>query len=186
VLHSRQGLAKRLQDRFDRIERVQISLYNSLASSPRRTRKFLQPLQDALNNAVDVVHRYCLRLTTLENYRMVQKTRNSQAEIEVLNDSIAKALDPRVRAEYEETRQVLLRRQENLERIHAFMERVDAQLNNLTAVFEEILTQVVSLQAVDPGQIAVEVKRLNQVIQDEIVQLSQSEREISELQIQNR
>jgi hypothetical protein len=186
VIHSRQGLARRLQDRFARIERSQISFYNSLSSSPRRTRKRMQSLQDAMNSAVDWIHGFCFRLTALENYRAVQKVRNSQAEIEVLNDNIAKALDPRVKAEYEETRQALERRLENLEHINAYMDRVDAQLNNVGLVFEDILSQAISIQATYTSESASDLQRLTQSIQDQVSQLANTEREGSELQALNR
>lgn len=186
VMHNREALAQRLQGRFDRIERIQVSLYNSLTSAPRRTRKLLQPVQDAMNGAADRVHAFCVRLTALENYRVVQKARGGQGELQVLEDQIARALDPRVKAEYEEARQALQHRLENLERLSAYMDRVDAQLAGLEVSLENVMTQAVSLQATNPQQAASQVEGLVQSIGDQLTQLAKTEGEISELQMQNR
>ena len=43
-LHQREPLAQRFQRYFDRIERSQVGVFNSLSSAPARTRRALQPV----------------------------------------------------------------------------------------------------------------------------------------------
>ena len=43
-MQSREPLAQRFQRYFDRIERSQVGVFNSLSSAPARTRRALQPV----------------------------------------------------------------------------------------------------------------------------------------------
>jgi len=110
-MHRRAPIAQRFQRTFDRIERAQVSVFNSLASAPGRTRKALQPVQDELEALTNQAHRLCRRMTALENYRLVsESTSNLQAELQQIDAAIEEAGDLLVKQQYEESRRALLER----------------------------------------------------------------------------
>jgi hypothetical protein len=181
VLAGRGGLAQRLRRLFDPIERVQVSLYNALISTNPRTRKAIKPAQDAINRAVERVYGFCLRLTAVENHRLVEQSRSRAAEVEVLKANIEKALDPRVRAEYEDNLVAIEKRLESLRRTSDFMNRVEAELSSISANLENIQTQILHLQVLDPSQAAPEITALVPQITACTESLATFERELTSL-----
>jgi chromosome segregation ATPase len=181
-MQSREPLAQRFQKRFDRLERSQVSIFNSLASAPRRVQRALQPVQDEMQRLIDEAYALCRRMTTLENYRIV---RQSQADLETelrdLNDIIERSEDARTRREYEESRRALQRRAEKLKMVSTQLDRVEAQLVSLSNEMEGLMTEVVRLQAAGAEGADQRVPVLVEMLREQTAQLRQFEREAVEV-----
>lgn len=177
-MRRREPLARRLQDRFDRLERSQVSIFNSLASAPSEVARALRPVQAEVKNVVDEAHALCRRMTALENYRLVTASRGDlEAEVGQLDAIIERSEDTITRQEYEESRRAVRRRAEKLEAVSTQLDRVEAQLIGLSNEMEEIMTEIVRLQASGPEEAKRGVPRLVERLRGETAELRTIDRD---------
>jgi len=177
-MQSRKPLAQRFQQYFDRIERAQLGVFNSLASAPKRMQRTLQPLQAELEALTRQVYRLCQRMTGLENYRLVSQSRaDLQTDLQHITDKLEQAKDPVIRREYEESRQAIAARLTKLETVSTQLERVEAQLLSLANEMDGVVTEVIRLQAMGPEDAARFVPDLAQQLQEQRTSLQAFERE---------
>jgi hypothetical protein len=177
-LQQREALAQRFQRYFDRIERSQVGVFNSLASAPSRTRRALQPVQAEVNVLVDRAYALCKRMTVLENYRVVSQSRaDMQLDLQQIETKIQEAQDAMVKQEYEESRRARQERLAKLETVSTYLDRIEAQLMSLTNEMDGVVTEVVRLQAIGPQDAARLVPPLVAKIREESDQLRQFEKE---------
>jgi flagellar biosynthesis chaperone FliJ len=181
-MHSREPIAQRFQRYFDRIERTQVSVFNSLSSAPGRTRKALQPVQEELEALTDQAYRLCRRMTALENYRLVfESTSDLQTDLQQIDEAIAKAGDPLVKQQYEDSRRTLLERMAKLKLVASDLARVEAQLLSLANEMDGVVTEVIRLQAAGPAEAERGVPALVAELRAQSAQLERSEEETIEL-----
>lgn len=177
-MQRREGLAQRFQRRFDRLERAQVSIFNSVASAPPRLQRILQPVQDEVKRVVDEAHALCRRMTTLENYRLVTQSQTDlEGELRELDEVIANSEDVLTREEYEESRRSLKRRGEKLELVSTQLDRVEAQLVSLSNEMETVLTEVVRLQAMGAEDAERHVPSVVEGLREEARQLERFDQE---------
>ncbi len=177
-MQSREPIAQRFQRTFDRIERAQVSVFNSLASAPGRTRKALQPVQDELEALTTQAYRLCRRMTALENYRLVsESTSNLQADLEQIDEAIGKAGDPLVKQQYEDSRRAMLERIAKLRLVASDLDRVEAQLLGLANEMDGVVTEVIRLQAAGPADAERGVSALVSQLREQAAHLAKSEQE---------
>jgi hypothetical protein len=181
-MHSREPIAQRFQRYFDRIERAQVSVFNSLSSAPGRTRKALQPVQDELEALTEQAYRLCRRMTALENYRLVfEATSDLQADLQQIDEAIYSASDPMVKQQYGDSRRTLLERMAKLKLVASDLDRVEAQLLSLANEMDGIVTEVIRLQAVGPVEAERQVPSLVAELRAQSDQLERSDEETVEL-----
>ena len=181
-MHSREPIAQRFQRYFDRIERAQVSVFNSLASAPGRTRRALQPVQDEMEALTNQAYRLCRRMTALENYRLVsESTSNLQADLNQIDKAIDRAGDPLVKQQYEDSRRTLLERIAKQKLVASDLDRVEAQLLGLANEMDGVLTEVIRLQAAGPADAERGVPALVTTLREQVSQLERSEQEAVEV-----
>jgi hypothetical protein len=181
-MHRREPIAQRFQRYFDRIERAQVSVFNSLASAPGRPRKALRPVQDELEALTDQAYGLCRRMTSLENYRLVsESTSNLQANLQQIDEAIGKVGDPQIKQQYEDSRRALLERIARLKLVASDLDRVEAQLLGLTNEMDGVVTEVIRLQASGPDDAERQVPTLVSRLRERSEELKQSEREAAEV-----
>jgi len=147
-LQSREPVAQRFQPYFDRIERAQISVFNSLASAPAPTRNALEPAREELEALSEQAYQLCRRMTTLENYRLVsESTSDLQADMRRVEDAIERTSDAQVKQQYEESRRALLERIDRTTPMVQDLDRAEAQLLALSSEMDSIVTEMIRLQA---------------------------------------
>ena len=171
-IESRSALAPRFQPRFDRIERIQVSLFNALASADPRVRQALKPVMDELSSLVEETYALCQRTSALENYRYVTEGKvDLEAEWVRLSQEIEKTTDARVRREYEEARTALEERLQRRNQVVTQLDRVEAQLTGMANSLDAFLSEVLSLQALGVAQIKQNLPRLRQLLRQQIQEL---------------
>ncbi|MBN1261723.1 MAG: hypothetical protein JXB35_13690 [Anaerolineae bacterium] len=177
-MQSRAPLAQRFQRYFERIERSQIGIFNSLASAPPKTRRTLQPIQVEIDAMTSQVYALCQRMTTLENYRVVSQSQtNLESDIQRIEQQIESASDPVVRHEYTESRRALQERLEKLQAVSTQLDRVEAQLLSLANEMDTMVTEVIRLQAMGPDAAMQLVRPLTQKLRGQAAELKTFERE---------
>ena len=177
-MQSRAPLAPRFQRYFDRIERSQVGVFNSLASAPARTRRALRSVQSEIDALTQQAHALCRRMTVLENYRMVSQSQaDLGAELQHVDTKIENSVDPVSREEYEESRQALESRISKLETVSTQLDRVEAQLMTLANEMDGVVTEVIRLQAMGPDEAARHVPGLVERLREQRDQLKTFEQE---------
>jgi len=153
-VQSRTPLAPRFQTRFDRIERLQIRLFRNLSSADSASRKSLQPIQDKVNALTEQAYRLCLRVSALENYRLISELKDNVALEKVnLTDKLAKTTDPHLKQEYTQALESLDQRVLKRKQVNTFLDRLEEQLNGLSNTLEEVLAETLRLQAMGKNEL---------------------------------
>ncbi|MBN2003446.1 MAG: hypothetical protein JXA21_08835 [Anaerolineae bacterium] len=181
-MQQREPLAKRFQPYFERIERAQIRIFNTLAAAPAKTRKALQPVREAVDALSQQVYLLCQKMTALENYRVVSQSQmNLSNDLKHINEAIEKTDDELVRREYEESRQAIQERLEKLQAAATQLDRVEGQLLALANDMDGVVTEVMRLQAAGPGSAADYVPDLVERIQKGTERLASFEKDAMRL-----
>ncbi|NBD35027.1 MAG: hypothetical protein GVY30_03390 [Chloroflexi bacterium] len=167
-MDQRAPLTQRFEAYYNRIERSQVSIFNTLSSASNRIRKAMEPVQTEVEALTDETYALCRRMTALENYRLVSESQpDLSGDLTRINQVIESTDDALVRREYEESRQALQERLHKLELVSTQLERVEAQLLSLANELDGIVTEVVRYQAVGPERGAARVPELVEKLREE-------------------
>lgn len=143
-LRERKPLAYRFQQKFNKIERTQIRIFNTIRGANSEMQKILQPINEAVDGLVNEVYQLCERMTVLENHRLVSQTRtdleNALAEI---NQKINSATDSVVKQEYEASRRSIEAKLDGDRKVAVLLDRTEAQLSSVANELDRVLTEVV-------------------------------------------
>lgn len=182
TLAGRTPLAHRFQTYFDRIERTQINIFNTLSNSRSRVRQSLQPVRQAVDALVNEAYQLGQWMTVLENHRQVSRANDDfTTSIAELEAKIAQSGDALARSEYEESLRTLQARLSNLEALESQIERMEAQLANVTVEMAQILTEVIRLQALEPKQVKQYVPVLVNMMEEQSAQLKAFQQEVGSI-----
>jgi len=147
-IKSRKPLAPRFETKFDQIESWQVKLYNILAAAKPKIRRAFQPVQIEVNKLTTKVHDLCWRNSALENYRQVQNQKEDlEAEWVTLNQEIEKTSDLLIRKSLVQSLGNIETRMKRHQQITMLLEQVDAQMVNVKKILENIVTEILQLQA---------------------------------------
>jgi uncharacterized protein YoxC len=177
-MQQRTSLAQRFQRYFDRIERAQVGVFNSLSSAPPRTQRVLQPVQNEVDALTKEAYALCQRMTTLENYRLVSQSQSDlSTDLDHINEIIESTEDPMVREEYQQSRQALQERLAKLQAVSTQLDRVEAQLLSLANEMDGVVTEVIRLQAAGAESAAQYVPEMVQRLREQTAELKAFEQE---------
>jgi hypothetical protein len=175
-MQSRAPVAQRFQPYVDRVERAQLSIFNSLASAPANTRRALQPVQAALDTLAAQLTALCQRMSTVENYRVVSSsTSDPRVELQQIGDAIKQATDPRVKEQYQESHATLAERIAMAKLVSTELDRVEAVLVGLTNEIDSIVAEVIRLQAAGAAEAARQAPELVRQLEECAADLGASE-----------
>lgn len=178
-LQSRKPLPQRFEPTFTRLEKAQLTVFNSLASAPKATRQAFQPVQAAMERLVEAAYGLCERMTALENYRLITQAKiDLKAELRQIDERLAATQDPFIQREYQTSRRTLEERLAKFEAVTRQLERLDAQLLRLANALDTVVTEVIHLQAQRPATPENEVARLVQKLRAHQSTLETFEREV--------
>jgi chromosome segregation ATPase len=180
---SREPLARRFQRYFDRISRLQLSVFNNLNAAPGDVRRTLQPVQAEVDALTEQAHTLCVRMTTLENYRLVSKSRlDTQTDQRRIDTALHHTDDPLVADDYADSQRALDSLRTQLETVTNQLDRVEAQLLSLVNEMDTIVTELVRLQTLEPADAAHYVPGLVQQLQAQAAELRVFQREAMAIQ----
>jgi hypothetical protein len=170
---SRSPLTQRYQEQYKNIERIQVRIYNLLASSDASTRHEFRPFLIVVNDLVDEAYRLCERMGGLENYRLISLKKSTDIEEEIieLDEKIARSTDSYVQIEYEESRKALEKRIAKVNEINLQLDRADAQLTSVADTLDSVHTEILRIQAVGKKTIKAERVGLVASLQNQTNQL---------------
>ncbi len=176
---SREPLAQRFQNRFDRLDRARISIFNSLQGVSPSFRKITLPIQDTLDELTEHVYQITLNMTALENNFVVQKLSNNyDDDIETMQKNIRSAADTSEKKEFEETLKSLQARKVQVKNISTLLSRFEAQLTGTNNAVDSVVTGIVGLKGRDTKQIEAKIPPLLKILQAEQTELQQFDDEL--------
>ncbi|MCE1254560.1 MAG: hypothetical protein LWX83_13545 [Anaerolineae bacterium] len=179
IIQERTPLPERFQTIFKRIERVQVSLFNSLSSAPSSQKRAFIPLQDELQTLVELTYQLCVRLTPLENYREVNTGKKAENELIQLQRLIDNIDDPQAKQGYQSAR-IALEDKVNQEKLAAArLARLDALLLNIAGEMETLLSETVNLRSMVNNELSSGVSKLTVEIQEQIQKLQTFEKDVN-------
>jgi hypothetical protein len=180
TMESRAPLAARFQAPFDRIERSQVSLFNTLASADPRIRASFRQVQAETDNLVNQAYLLCQRMSALENYRLVttQTGGNPDDDLKKLQGQVSAATDPVVKREYQQSLDAMQDKVTKLHKAETQLDRVEAQLSSLASQMDAALTEVVRIQSLGPAVAAGQAAALAQTIHKQADDLTAFQKEV--------
>lgn len=177
---SREPLAQRFQNRFDRLDRARISIFNSLQGVSPAFRRNIQPVQDALEELTEHAYQLCLNMTALDNNFSVQQlsANGFDDDIASMEKNLAAAANDNEKREYEEALKSLQARKAQMKNVGTLLSRFEAQLTGTNNAVDSVVTGIVSLKGRDVKQVAEKAPPLLQALQTEQVELRQFDDEL--------
>jgi chromosome segregation ATPase len=178
AMDSRTTLAPRFQSRFDRLQRVQVNIYNVLAAGDAAVQRALRPLEEEVNQLVDQAYRLGQRVSALENYRVVSQSKEDlEVEWARLSQQAETATDPHIKSEYDQSAAEFEKRLNRQRQTTAYLDRVEAQFTSLAGALDGVLAEILRLQALGLGEVKRNRAALIQTIRREKQELAAFERE---------
>jgi hypothetical protein len=171
TIEDRAPLAQRFQKQFNKIERVQVSIFNAINNADPAYKQAMRPIRTKTDDLVAYAHNLCQRMTVLENHRLVSETTTQiKTSISELKFQLDAAQDSLVKREYQESLEAAQTRLESLLGVERQLKRTDAQLHNLTSQLNHTLTEVIRIQALDTdqakGQVPAVIQKLDQQMEE--------------------
>jgi hypothetical protein len=178
-MHSRDPLAQRFQQYFDRIQRAQLRVFNALASVPSGRMRALEPIREQVDVLAQQVYSLCQHMTTLENYRVVTESQRDLAgDLARIDEALQRTADPTIRSEYESSRGSIEERLARQQTVTVLLDRVEAQLLGLANELDVLVTEVIRLPALAPNEAARHASRLVDTLSQQSAQIATFEREV--------
>jgi hypothetical protein len=174
----RQSLSQRFQPYFERVERAELSVFNNLSNAPAKVRNTLQPVQNEINTLVKVTYSLCERMSNLENHRRVTELRgNLTNDLKQIERIIKETDNELVRQDYEESRRGLQARIDEQQKLSNLLERVEAQLLNLSNELDSIVEVVLRVQSLGESETKEYAANIVERLRQELVELNDFEQE---------
>jgi hypothetical protein len=172
---SREPLAQRFQNRFDKLDRARISIFNTLQRvNNSALRRSIEPIQSALDDLVEHAYQLSLQMTALDNNFAVQQVATRfDDDIASMEKNLREADNPIDRKEFEQTLASLKARKAQLKSVGTLLSRFEAQLTGTNNAIDSVVTGIVSLQGRSAKGVEEKVPTLLKVIETEQDELQQ-------------
>ena len=177
---SREPLAQRFQNRFDKLDRARISIFNTLqrANNPA-LRRSIEPVQSALDDVVEHAYQLSLQMTALDNNFAVQQVSNKfDDDIAQMEKNLREADNPKDGREFEQTLESLKERKGQMKSVGTLLSRFEAQLTGTNNAIDSVVTGIVSLQGRSSKGVEEKIPTLLKVIETEQAELKQFDAEL--------
>ncbi|MGZ9224270.1 MAG: hypothetical protein ACXW4M_01805 [Anaerolineales bacterium] len=182
---SREPLAQRFQNRFDKLDRARISIFNTLqrVNNPS-LRRSIEPIQSALDDLVEHAYQLCLQMTALDNNFAVQQVSNKfDDDIAQMQKNLEEADNLTDRKEFEQTLASLKLRKSQLKAVGTLLSRFEAQLTGTNNAIDGVVTGIVSLQGRSSKGVEEKIPSLLKVIETEREELRQFDAELEKMSL---
>ncbi|MGZ9165990.1 MAG: hypothetical protein ACXW4U_12530 [Anaerolineales bacterium] len=182
---SRGPLAQRFQNRFDKLDRARISIFNTLqrVNNPS-LRRSIEPIQSALDDLVEHAYQLCLQMTALDNNFAVQQVSNKfDDDIAQMQKNLEEADNLTDRKEFEQTLASLKLRKSQLKAVGTLLSRFEAQLTGTNNAIDGVVTGIVSLQGRSSKGVEEKIPSLLKVIETEREELRQFDAELEKMSL---
>ncbi len=175
---SRQPLAQRYQDRFDRLDRARITIFNAMQGVSPTFLRAIEPLQSGLDDLVEHAYQLSLQMTALDNNYAVQRLNNYDDDIAKMEKALNETADPSLQKEFRGTLKSLQKRKEQIKNVGVLLARFEAQLTSTNNAVEGIVTGIISLKGLSVNIVREKVPSLSTIIETKQAELTQFDAEL--------
>ena len=134
---------------IDLIERTQEEIQRSVAQTEGPVGRLLTRITDQARELVDQAYQLSEKGQIIEGYLARVNLADLQQRINSTDRQIAATLDAYTRQQLQETRTALSEKQRNAADLTTYIERIQAQLQNIRANLENVLAETVRLRTAD-------------------------------------
>lgn len=148
-IERRPALTQRFDLPFNRIVRIQVSIFNTNRSLPGAWQRALQPLQDELGFLVDEIYHLCERMSPLENLMAISNVTDAhlEDEIKAIQAKLNASSDAKTRKEYEDSLASMQQRLNQKQDTDRTLQRLDAELLSLVNELTTLQGEVIRLRS---------------------------------------
>lgn len=131
------------------IERAQREIQRSVTQADGPIQRLLTPIADQTRELVDDAYQLCAKGQVIETYLARTNLQQIQARIAEADREFRTTHDPYIARQLEETINALTKKQRNAADLNTYLERIEAQLQNITANLDNVLAETVRLRTAD-------------------------------------
>ncbi|MFN8475711.1 MAG: hypothetical protein U0822_26245 [Anaerolineae bacterium] len=172
-------LAPRFQEPFDRLQRAQTRILSILAETDASGRS-VETVQPALEELTSHVYASCQRMTRLDTLRNQAGAQAAQ-QLAQTEQKLNRSHDPLQQSAYQQTKQSLEARLQQVQAVSTQVDRFDAALNNVATSVEGEITGLVQLQARGADDVRAGATALASRLRDQAASLARFERDAGDL-----
>lgn len=172
-------LALRFQEPFGRIQRAQTRILSILSEADPAGRS-VEAVQPAFEELTSHVYASCQRMSRLD---ALQSQAGAQAaqQLAQTEQQLKRSQDPLQRSAYQQTKQALEGRLQQVQAVSTQLDRFDAALNNVATNVEGEITGLVQLQARGQEDVRAGASPLASRLRDQAASLARFERDAGDL-----
>jgi type IV secretory pathway TrbD component len=134
---------------LDSIERTHQEIARSVAQADGPLGRLLGPIGVQARELTEESYVLCQKGEIIESYLAAIDQRDLRARLQAAEQRLAQTHDPYTRQQLEETRQALLDKQQNARDLGVYIDRIVAQLQNISASLDNVLAETVRLRTAD-------------------------------------
>lgn len=131
------------------IERTRQEIARSVSQAGGPLGRLLGPIDQQANDLVAQSYTLCDKGQIIERYLAATPRRAIQDQISTLDGRLAATQDSYTRQQLQEARQALVERQQNARDLETYVDRILAQLQNISATLDNVLAETVRLRTAD-------------------------------------
>jgi hypothetical protein len=171
AIQNRSELSQRYQNDFNKLQKSQVSFFNTIQSSEPGIQRELMPINEAITQLLDVVYENCKRYSLLENHRLVSDTdQKLNLELNSIDARLATVNSDEERSRLETMRKSLRDKMAQQQNVNEQLDRYSEKLAVLQNQLDGFITD--ALQAQSTGE-----EELKQILPETRKKIAQLTRE---------
>jgi hypothetical protein len=165
TIEERAPVAYRFQRSFDRIQKTEVKLFNTLNGVSGEVQSELQPARETLKDAIEFIHRVTLSMSGMDNQLSYLKSNTDyEAEVFKLQDKIEKATDETIKNEYTESLHTLQKQIAYNQHSTTLLDRYETQLSTIASTLEGAATSILRIKTLPIEKIREDIKQIIAII----------------------
>lgn len=141
--------SKTFRSIIDEIDRSQREVERSASQAGGSLTRLLQSVITQTRELVEQAHELGRKGQIIEEYMETVNPQQIQSQIDNIDNQIVRTTDSYTIQQLQETRQALVDRQNNAQALQTYIGRIMAQLQNIDANLDNVLSEVVRLRTAD-------------------------------------
>ena len=178
-MSARASLSSEFEEKFNRIESIEIKMYNSASGASGKVQAMLRPVLEDTTELVDEVHAFLSQMATLQNFFLSNNNNNGQDEkFELNQQKLALSLqaqttdDPVRKQQLLEEIEDLDDQIDRIKDVSGALDHVDGGLAKIENALNNILAETIFLQGQSGSAAKKKVEQLQQMLAEEKADLA--------------
>ena len=177
-VNARASLSHDFEDKFSRIEGIELKLYNSASGASNKTQHILRPVLENVTQLVDEVHAFLSQMATLQNFFLQSNSRSQEEKFELNQQKLALSLEAQTTDNPTKKQQLLAeieeieQRMKQIKEVSGALNHVDNGLAKIEHTLNTVLAETIFLQGQSGAMTREKVENILQMIEQEKADLA--------------